>query len=92
MIELVGVFVFKVKYLSDLDGFDGFVLFGGESIMMCKIMKCYDLMEFICVFVSEGKVIFGICVGFVFLLKEIEGGEESLGLIEVIVICNGFGR
>ncbi|MEG7758355.1 pyridoxal 5'-phosphate synthase glutaminase subunit PdxT [Listeria monocytogenes] len=92
MIESAGALAFKVKHSSDLDGLDGLVLPGGESTTMRKIMKRYDLMEPIRAFASEGKAIFGTCAGLVLLSKEIEGGEESLGLIEATAIRNGFGR
>ncbi|MBC2039989.1 pyridoxal 5'-phosphate synthase glutaminase subunit PdxT [Listeria marthii] len=92
MIESVGALPFKVKRSSDLDGLDGLVLPGGESTTMRKIMKRYDLMEPIRAFASEGKAIFGTCAGLVLLSKEIEGGEESLGLIDATAIRNGFGR
>ncbi|MBC1978979.1 pyridoxal 5'-phosphate synthase glutaminase subunit PdxT [Listeria marthii] len=92
MIESVGALPFKVKRSSDLDGLDGLVLPGGESTTMRKIMKRYDLMEPIRAFSKEGKAIFGTCAGLVLLSKEIEGGEESLGLIDATAIRNGFGR
>ncbi|EAG6627052.1 pyridoxal 5'-phosphate synthase glutaminase subunit PdxT [Listeria monocytogenes] len=92
MIESAGALAFKVKHSNDLAGLDGLVLPGGESTTMRKIMKRYDLMEPVKAFASKGKAIFGTCAGLVLLLKEIEGGEESLGLIEATAIRNGFGR
>ncbi|MDG0897322.1 pyridoxal 5'-phosphate synthase glutaminase subunit PdxT [Listeria innocua] len=92
MIESAGALAFKVKHSNDLDGLDGLVLPGGESTTMRKIMKRYDLMEPVKAFAKEGKAIFGTCAGLVLLSKEIEGGEESLGLIDATVVRNGFGR
>lgn len=92
MIESAGALAFKVKHSNDLAGLDGLVLPGGESTTMRKIMKRYDLMEPVKAFASKGKAIFGTCAGLVLLSKEIEGGEESLGLIEATAIRNGFGR
>ncbi|EAG0859518.1 pyridoxal 5'-phosphate synthase glutaminase subunit PdxT [Listeria monocytogenes] len=92
MIESAGALAFKVKHSTDLARLDGLVLPGGESTTMRKIMKRYDLMEPVKAFAKEGKAIFGTCAGLVLLSKEIEGGEESLGLIEATAIRNGFGR
>ncbi|EAE8345839.1 pyridoxal 5'-phosphate synthase glutaminase subunit PdxT [Listeria monocytogenes] len=92
MIDSAGALPFKVTHSSDLDGLDGLVLPGGESTTMRKIMKRYDLMEPIRAFASEGKAIFGTCAGLVLLSKEIEGGEESLGLLDATSVRNGFGR
>ncbi|EAC8434219.1 pyridoxal 5'-phosphate synthase glutaminase subunit PdxT [Listeria monocytogenes] len=92
MIESAGALAFKVKHSNDLDELDGLVLPGGESTTMRKIMKRYDLMEPVKAFAKEGKAIFGTCAGLVLLSKEIEGGEESLGLLDATAIRNGFGR
>ncbi len=90
MIESAGALAFKVKHSTDLARLDGLVLPGGESTTMRKIMKRYDLMEPVKAFAKEGKAIFGTCAGLVLLSKEIEGGEESLGLLDATAIRNGL--
>ncbi|MBC2345016.1 pyridoxal 5'-phosphate synthase glutaminase subunit PdxT [Listeria welshimeri] len=92
MIKSAGALPSKVKHPSDLNGLDGLVLPGGESTTMRKIMKRYDLIEPVRAFAKEGKAIFGTCAGLVLLSKEIEGGEESLRLIDTTAVRNGFGR
>lgn len=92
MIESAGALSEKVKHASDLAELDGLILPGGESTTMRKIMKHYDLMEPVRAFAKDGKAIFGTCAGLVLLSKEIESGEESLGLIDATAVRNGFGR
>ncbi|WP_271000541.1 pyridoxal 5'-phosphate synthase glutaminase subunit PdxT [Listeria seeligeri] len=92
MIESVGAIPKKVKHASDLTELDGLILPGGESTTMRKIMKHYDLMEPVRAFAKDGKAIFGTCAGLVLLSKEIESGEESLGLLDATAVRNGFGR
>ncbi|PZG39252.1 pyridoxal 5'-phosphate synthase glutaminase subunit PdxT [Listeria ivanovii] len=92
MVESAGALAKKVKRATDLTELDGLILPGGESTTMRKIMKHYDLMDPVRSFAKEGKAIFGTCAGLVLLSKEIESGEESLGLIDATSVRNGFGR
>lgn len=82
----------EVKSADRLSELDGLIIPGGESTAIRKLMKQYGLMEAIKTFAQAGKGVFGTCAGLVLLASDIEGGDESLGLIDCDVRRNGFGR
>ncbi|QJC50247.1 pyridoxal 5'-phosphate synthase glutaminase subunit PdxT [Paenibacillus albicereus] len=82
-----------VKRPEELEALDGLVVPGGESTTIGKLMRKYGFIEAIRQFHAEGKPLFGTCAGLIVLAKEIEGGEEShLGLMDMTVVRNAFGR
>lgn len=82
-----------VKKIEQLDEIDGLIIPGGESTTIGKLMRKYGFIEAIREFSAAGKPIFGTCAGLIVLAKEIEGGEEAhLGLMDIVVARNAFGR
>ncbi|NMO97882.1 pyridoxal 5'-phosphate synthase glutaminase subunit PdxT [Paenibacillus lemnae] len=85
-----GVPIKKVEQLSDIDGL---IIPGGESTTIGKLMRKYNFLEPIRSFSEQGKPVFGTCAGLIVLAKQIAGGEEShLGLMDIQVARNAFGR
>ncbi|WP_141604207.1 pyridoxal 5'-phosphate synthase glutaminase subunit PdxT [Terrilactibacillus laevilacticus] len=94
-IEKSGAEAINVKKPEQLDDLDGLILPGGESTTMRKLMLKYGFLEPIRTFAKKGKALFGTCAGMIILAKDIEGDleeEESLGLMDVKVRRNSFGR
>lgn len=82
-----------VKKIEQLDEIDGLIIPGGESTTIGKLMRKYGFIEAIREFSAAGKPIFGTCAGLIVLATEIEGGEEAhLGLMDIVVARNAFGR
>lgn len=82
-----------VKKLEQLDEIDGLIIPGGESTTIGKLMRKYGFIQAIRDFSAAGKPIFGTCAGLIVLAREIEGGEEAhLGLMDIVVARNAFGR
>lgn len=86
----VGVSVKKVEQLEELDGL---IIPGGESTTIGKLMRKYGFIEAVRAFSAQRKPIFGTCAGMIVLAERIAGGEEShLGLMDITVARNAFGR
>lgn len=85
-----GVPVKKVEQLEELDGL---IIPGGESTTIGKLMRKYGFIEAVRAFSAQRKPIFGTCAGMIVLAERIAGGEEShLGLMDITVARNAFGR
>lgn len=76
-----------------MDDIEGLILPGGESTTIGKLMQEYGLIEKIRARHAEGMPIWGTCAGMILLAREIaEMDQVSLGLMDIAVRRNGFGR
>ncbi|WP_150271326.1 pyridoxal 5'-phosphate synthase glutaminase subunit PdxT [Paenibacillus tepidiphilus] len=92
-IELAGGTGIAVKKTEQLADIDGLIIPGGESTTIGKLMRKYEFIEAIRHFSSKGKPIYGSCAGLIVLAERISGGEEPhLGLMDITVARNAFGR
>lgn len=81
-----------VKKAADLKDLAGLILPGGESTTLLKFFEIEKLWEPLQAFAAEHAV-FGTCAGAILLAAEVENPpQRSLGLIEMIVRRNAFGR
>ena len=62
-IEECGVEAVAVKRKEELKEVDGFILPGGESTTMRRLIDKYDFMGPLKEFAGEGKPMFGTCAG-----------------------------
>ena len=82
-----------VRTPVDLAGVDGVILPGGESTTHLKVMKEEGLFEGLKDFAVKGGAFFGTCAGAILLAREVHGpSQESLGLLDMTVLRNGYGR
>ena len=92
-VEKAGAVAKVVKRPEQLAGLDGLIIPGGESTSMRRLMDHYGFREPIREFVNRQNPAFGTCAGMVLLANEISGeGESYLGLMDITVTRNGFGR
>lgn len=92
-VEQCGARAVVVKNIEQLEFIDGLILPGGESTTMRRLLDQYGFIDPLQGFARLGKPIFGTCAGLILLAKEISGSQEShLGLMDVIVDRNSFGR
>jgi 5'-phosphate synthase pdxT subunit len=83
----------EVRTREDLEGCDGLILPGGESTTQLQFLQEEGLYEAIKTFAAEGKAIFGTCAGAILLATEVKNPkQESLGLLDMTVLRNGYGR
>ena len=91
MLESLGVTAVQVRLPSDLEGLDGLIIPGGESTTIGKLAVMYDLMEPLRHFAAE-KPVWGTCAGMIFMAKEIGMDQPLLGVMDIVVERNAFGR
>ncbi|MGB7968988.1 MAG: pyridoxal 5'-phosphate synthase glutaminase subunit PdxT [Methanobacterium sp.] len=81
--------VLRVKNVSDLPKCDGLIISGGESTVIGKLM---DKTEMKLAIIKQDIPIMGTCAGLVLLATETDYEQPLLGLIDMKVKRNGFGR
>jgi 5'-phosphate synthase pdxT subunit len=96
VIRRLGVEVRQVRLPRDLDGVGGLIIPGGESTTIGMMAAAYGLVDAIREFATAGKPIWGTCAGMIVLARSItrsrRGGQPLLGLMDITVQRNAFGR
>jgi 5'-phosphate synthase pdxT subunit len=82
----------EVRLPPQLEGLDGLIIPGGESTTMGKLAVQYGLLEPIRAMAAAGKPLWGTCAGMIFMAKGIGRDQPLLGLMDVLVKRNAFGR
>jgi 5'-phosphate synthase pdxT subunit len=89
----VGADPVSVRLPADLEGLDALILPGGESTTMRRLIDLYGLREPILAMARRGAPMLGTCAGMILLAGRLTDGEEPvLGLLDVSVERNAFGR
>jgi len=91
MLKELGVETVEVRLPRHLDGLDGLIIPGGESTTIGKLAVAYDLMEPLKTF-GQRHAIWGTCAGAIFLSKDVSREQPLLGLMDIKVERNAFGR
>ena len=93
MLEQCGVTAVEIRKPAQLDDIAGLIIPGGESTTIGKLMVQWGLLEKIQTKAHQGMGIYGTCAGMIILAKEIiDSDQPRLGLMDVAVRRNGFGR
>lgn len=78
---------------SELAGLAGVVLPGGESTTMMLMLKRGSLGEDLARLIEGGIPVLATCAGVILLAREVRAPvQESLGLLDVAVERNAYGR
>jgi pyridoxal 5'-phosphate synthase pdxT subunit len=91
MLKNLGVEVIQVRLPDHLAGLHGLIIPGGESTTIGKLARDYGLIEPIIRFGKE-RAIWGTCAGAIMLAKDIQPDQPILGLMDIRVSRNAFGR
>jgi pyridoxal 5'-phosphate synthase pdxT subunit len=91
MLERAGAEVVQVRLPAHLSGLAGLIIPGGESTTIGKLAKAYGLIDALREFGSQ-HAIWGTCAGAIFLSKDIHRDQPLLGLMDIAVERNAFGR
>ena len=88
---------FEVRTPQAVSEADALILPGGESTTIGKLLARYGLDTAIAEAHQKGKPIYGTCAGMILLAKRIahgekQGGQPTLGLMDISVARNAFGR
>jgi pyridoxal 5'-phosphate synthase pdxT subunit len=83
----------RVRRVRELDGLGGLVIPGGESTTLLNLMRDEPWFEALRAFHARGGALFGTCAGAILLARSVERPRQpSLGLLDIEVARNGFGR
>lgn len=94
----LGADAYAARLPSEIARADAIVLPGGESTTIGKLMTRYGVDEALKDAAGAGKPIYGTCAGLILLARGIaegtgeRGGQPTLGLLDVTVARNAFGR
>ena len=91
MLKKIGVETAEVRLPKHLDGLDGLIMPGGESTTIGKMAVAYDLMKPLQEF-GKSHAVWGTCAGAIILSKDIGRDQPLLGLMNIKVQRNAFGR
>lgn len=92
VLRRLGHEVVEVRLPHHLDGLDALIMPGGESTTFGKLAVRWGLVEPIQAFARSGKPVWGTCAGLIFLAKDVGRDQPTLGLMDVKVSRNAFGR
>src|SRR5271169_1881833 len=89
----VGADYVFVRTPRDLEGVDAVILPGGESTTQWKFLVEDGLDKSLLEHAARGGAIFGTCAGAILLAAEVHNpAQQSLGLADITVIRNAYGR
>ena len=92
MLAKIGAKTLRVLKPEHLEQIDGIILPGGESTTLGKLLKLFSIAEPLKAKIENGLPVFGTCAGLILLAKEIEGEEPHLGVMDIRVRRNAYGR
>ncbi len=93
MLHDLGIDTVQVRAPADMHGCDGLILPGGESTTQLQFLQEEGLYETIQRFAAEGHAVFGTCAGAILLASDVQNpAQASLGLLDMTILRNGYGR
>jgi len=92
MLRGLGVEGTEVRLPGQLKGLEGLIIPGGESTAIGKLAVAYGLLEPLKLMGRKGWPIWGTCAGMIMLASDIGGDQPLLGLMDISVQRNAFGR
>jgi pyridoxal 5'-phosphate synthase pdxT subunit len=93
MLARMGVEYVFVRTPRDLEGVDAVILPGGESTTQWKSLVEEGLDKSLLEHAAKGGAIFGTCAGAILLANEVRNpAQQSLGLTDITIIRNAYGR
>ncbi len=91
MLRRMSVEAREIRLAKQLAEIDGLIIPGGESTTIGKLAVDFQMMEPLQEF-GRNKAIWGTCAGAIFLSKDAGRHQPLLGLMDITVARNAFGR
>src|SRR5574341_683396 len=91
MLKRLNVETAEVRLPEHLKGLDGLIIPGGESTTIGKLATDFGLIEPLRQF-GQRHAIWGTCAGAIFLSKDARREQPLLGMMDITVERNAFGR
>lgn len=95
LLERLGAEVVRVRRPEEFAAVDGLVIPGGESSVIDKLARMFDLQHPIRDAIAAGMPMLGTCAGLIMLADTIVDaieGQQTFGGLDVVVRRNAFGR
>ncbi len=92
VLKSIGVEGIEVRKPKELERIDALIIPGGESTTFGKLAIEYGLIEPIRDMCMSGKPVWGTCAGLIFLARDVGRSQPLLGVMNVRVKRNAFGR
>lgn len=94
MLKKLNVETVEIRNSNDLDiKVDGIIIPGGESTVMRKLLKEFNMFEKLQNLLKNNLPVFGTCAGLILLAKTLdEKSEDTLKIINIDVKRNAYGR
>jgi 5'-phosphate synthase pdxT subunit len=90
-LERAGAQAVEVRLPHQLEDLHGLIIPGGESTTLRKLADMYGLMQPLRDF-AQHRPTWGTCAGAIMLAREIVGQQAHLGVMDIKVQRNAFGR
>ena len=91
-VKEAGAEAVEVRNPEDFDNCDGLIIPGGESTTLSILIKKYSFGKKIRELAARGFPVFGTCAGAIVMAKEADGRPGVLGLMDLSVKRNAYGR
>jgi 5'-phosphate synthase pdxT subunit len=91
VLRRLGVEAVEVRLPGHLEGLAGLIIPGGESTTIGMLAERYGLLDALREF-GRHKALWGTCAGLIFLARDIGRAQPLLGLMDIKVARNAFGR
>jgi 5'-phosphate synthase pdxT subunit len=91
-LDRCGVSGKEVRTAQDLGNVDALIIPGGESTTILKLLDRFDLRDPVGKRIEAGMPVFATCAGAIVLANQVSDGEPPLGLLEIAVRRNAYGR
>lgn len=94
ILDQLGVVHRQVRTTPDLAGIDGLIIPGGESSVIDKLSRIFDVRDAIVAEIQDGLPVFGTCAGLIMLSEGLIGGiegQQTFGGLCASVERNAFG-
>jgi len=92
MLRTIGAQAEEVRLPQQLSGLDGLIIPGGESTTIGKLAVSFGVLEPLRALGRDGLPIWGTCAGMILLARDIGPEQPWLGLMDISVRRNAFGR
>lgn len=92
VLDEVGGQAREVRRPEELVDLTGLILPGGESTALLQLMEDLDFAPAVRAFRARGGALWGTCAGLILLAREVDPPQASLGILDVTVLRNAYGR
>lgn len=92
ILERCGYRAVGVRSKQDLESVNALIIPGGESTTILKLIDRLGLRDPLTKKITDGMPVFGTCAGAIVLAQRVSDGEPPLGLLDVTITRNAYGR